>query len=313
MKVKSLGYVVISSTDQNKWLDFGTNVVGMMHNTSLPGTDTVYLRMDQRPFRYAIEKGEFDGLLYAGWDLGSQTDFNNAVEELKGKGITVDTIEDAGVLAARAVSGLARLADPSGNRLELFWAAEDIAKDATPFKSPLDIKGFITTAKSGEDMGLGHVVLHAPIDYEGTHKFYEAMGFFDADITLLGGDEANGKIYFMACNPRHHSLALWNWGGPTPETNFMPSPQSKAPGCVHLMAEVSSLGEVGSCLDRVNEREIMIISTLGEHINDEMVSFYMLTPGMFALEFGYDGLQLDASHKTTHNVAPSKWGHKWAG
>lgn len=313
MEVKSLGYVVISSTDPEKWLDFGTNVVGMMQGSSLPDSGAVYLRMDQRPFRYAIENGEFDGLLYAGWDMGSEADFTKAVTELNDKGIAVETIDDADVLTSRAVSGLARLADPSGNRLELFWATDAIANDATPFKSPLDVKGFITTANNGEDMGLGHVVLHAPIDYEATHDFYQAMGFVDADVTVLGGDEANGKIYFMRCNPRHHSLALWNWGAPTPETNFMPSPESKAPGCVHLMAEVASLGEVGSCLDRVTEREIMIISTLGEHINDEMVSFYMLTPGMFALEFGYDGLQLDDSHKTTHNIMPSKWGHKWAG
>lgn len=313
MEVKSLGYVVVSSTDPQKWLDFGTNVVGMMHGSSLPDKDTVYLRMDQRPFRYAIEKGEFDGLLYAGWDLGSEADFNNAVAELEGKGIAVETIADSAVLAARAVSGLARLADPSGNRLELFWASDAVARDSTMFRSPLDVKGFITSAENGEDMGLGHVVLHAPIDYEATHDFYQAMGFVDSDITLMGGDAANGKIYFMACNPRHHSLALWNWGAPTPETNFVPSPESKAPGCVHVMSEVSSLAEVGSCLDRVTERDIMIISTLGEHINDEMVSFYMLTPGMFAMEFGYDGIQLDENHQTTHNVAPSKWGHKWAG
>jgi 3,4-dihydroxy-9,10-secoandrosta-1,3,5(10)-triene-9,17-dione 4,5-dioxygenase len=79
------------------------------------------------------------------------------------------------------------------------------------------------------------------------------------------------------------------------------------------MAEVGSLGEVGACLDRVNEREIMVVSSLGEHINDEMVSFYMLTPGNFALEFGYEGIQLDENWKTTHNTEASVWGHKWQG
>lgn len=308
MNVKSLAYVVVQSTDQSKWVDYGTNVCGFMQGADL-GNDIVYLRMDERKFRYAIVKGEMDGLLYAGWDLGSEAEFNKAIEELKADGVAFEQITDSAELASRAVSGLLRLADPSGNKLELTWAANGVAVDSVPFKSSLDVKGFITKAKDGSDMGLGHVVLHAPTDFEGVHAFYQKMGFLDADITEM----PMGKIYFMNCNARHHSLALWNWGAPTPETNFVPSPESKAPGCVHIMAEVGSLREVGNCLDRVNERGIMVVSSLGEHINDEMTSFYMLTPGNFALEFGFDGMQLDENHKTTHNTEASIWGHKWAG
>ncbi len=79
------------------------------------------------------------------------------------------------------------------------------------------------------------------------------------------------------------------------------------------MTEVGSLREVGNCLNRVTEREIPIISSQGEHIHDEMTSFYMLSPGNFAMEFGCDGVQLDDSHKTTQNTEASIWGHKWYG
>lgn len=311
MQVESVGYVVVSSTDLDKWLDFGTNVIGMMQAPSMPDNGSVYLKMDQRPFRYQIVKGEYDGLLLAGWDLGTEDAFNEGLAELDAKGVSYEKVEAADELAARAVSGLARLADPSGNQLELYWADGDLAHDDVEFKSSL-VKGFVTAADNGDDMGLGHVVLHAPTDFEGVHDFYQMFGLKDADITDMS-DKGMGKIYFMNANPRHHSLALWSWGGPTPETNFQPSPESTAPGCVHLMAEVDSLAEVGACLDRVNEREIMVVSSLGEHINDEMISFYMLTPGNFALEFGYDGMQLDEDWKTTHNVDASKWGHKWQG
>ena len=309
MQVKSLSYVVVQSTDLAKWQDYGVNVCGMMQSTTMPDNGNVYLKMDQRPFRYAIVKGEVDGLLYAGWDMGTEADFSAALDELKAAGISYDVISDAAELASRAVSGLARLADPSGNQLELVWCNAAQADDKVAFQSTLDVKGFITRAEDGSDMGLGHVVLHAPIEFEKVHDFYQMMGLKDADITEM----PMGKIYFMNCNARHHSLALWNWGAPTPETNFVPSPESKAPGCVHIMAEVGSLREVGSCLDRVNERGIMVVSSLGEHINDEMTSFYMLTPGNFALEFGFDGMQLDENHKTTHNTEASIWGHKWAG
>lgn len=309
MQVKSLGYVVIQSTDLAKWLDFATGVVGMMKAPNMPDNGSLYLKIDRRPFRFQVVSGELDGLLYAGWDMGSETEFNSALAQLRNKGIDVATITDTDTLDARAVSGLARLADPAGNQLELFWASDAQASDSAAFRSPLDVKGFITNANNGQDMGLGHVVLHAPTDYEGTHAFYSAMGFKDSDITSMDA----GNIYFMRCNPRHHSLALWDWGAPCPETQFLPSPESTAPGCVHLMVEVASLTEVGTCYDRVLAREIPIISTLGEHINDAMTSFYMLTPGNFALEFGCNGIQLDEDAATTHNTEASIWGHKWGG
>jgi 3,4-dihydroxy-9,10-secoandrosta-1,3,5(10)-triene-9,17-dione 4,5-dioxygenase len=311
MKVKSLGYVVVSSTDLAKWSDYGTQVIGMQQSTSMADNGSVYLKMDQRTFRYQIVHGEYDGLMFSGWDIGSEADFIACIDDLEARGISLEKIDDQAQLTARAVSALVRLADPSGNQLELYWSAADLTSDGD-FTSPLDVQGFVTTADNGDDMGLGHVVLHAPTDFEGVHEFYQALGFTDADITDMSG-AGMGKIYFMHCNKRHHSLALWSWGAPSPETDFAPSPESKAPGCVHLMAEVKSLGEVGSCLDRVNEREIAVLSSLGEHINDEMVSFYMLTPGNFALEFGHDGIQLDDNWQTTHNTEASKWGHKWQG
>jgi 3,4-dihydroxy-9,10-secoandrosta-1,3,5(10)-triene-9,17-dione 4,5-dioxygenase len=284
----------------------------MMKSTSMADNGTIYLKMDQRPFRYQIVEGPFDGLLYCGWDMGNEADFEATLEKLSAKGTAFEKIEDAALLTERAVSGLARLADPSGNQMELYWTSAAQADDGVAFESGLDVKGFVTTADGGEDMGLGHVVLNTPTDFEGTHQFYMDLGLTDSDVTDMD-HKGLGRIYFMHCGPRHHSLAIWNWGGPCPETNFQPSPESTAPGCGHVMSEVRSLSEVGQCLDRVNEREIMVVSSLGEHINDEMYSFYHLTPGNFAMEFGYNGIQLDETWETTHNSEASHWGHKWQG
>jgi 3,4-dihydroxy-9,10-secoandrosta-1,3,5(10)-triene-9,17-dione 4,5-dioxygenase len=310
MGVKNLGYVVVSSTDLAKWENYGTNICGFMKAPSMPDNGSFYLKMDDaRPFRYQIVEGPADFLLLAGFDCGSQASFDETVAALNALNANVEVIGDADTLAARAVKGLVRSADPSGNQIEFYWS--DV-EDSVGFESPLDVDKFIVTADDGTDMGLGHVVFHAPTDFEGVHDFYIALGFKDTDITDMGGEAGMGKIYFMHCNARHHSLALWSWGGPTAESPA-PSPTSKAPGCVHLMAEVGSLREVGSCLDRVNENNVMVVSSLGEHINDEMTSFYMLTPGNFALEFGFEGMQVDESWETTHNTEASIWGHKWQG
>ena len=99
-------------------------------------------------------------------------------------------------------------------------------------------------------------------------------------------------------NPRHHSLALYQ--------AEMPS------GCVHLMVEVKTIDEVGYCLDRVLARDIPVTSTLGRHTNDRMLSFYMATPGGFAMEFGCEGLKMDWDNYTpTRSALPSIWGHKF--
>ena len=100
-------------------------------------------------------------------------------------------------------------------------------------------------------------------------------------------------------NPRHHSLALFQG--------------ESASGCIHLMVEVKSVDEVGYCLDRVLAQDIPVTSTLGRHTNDRMLSFYMMTPGGFPMEFGCHGLKMDWSNYTpTKSALPSIWGHKFA-
>ncbi|ROS01161.1 3,4-dihydroxy-9,10-secoandrosta-1,3,5(10)-triene-9,17-dione 4,5-dioxygenase [Sinobacterium caligoides] len=299
MKVKSLGYVLIESTDPQNWLEFGTNVVGMMAAPTMPDDGNVYLKMDARPYRFAITKGETDRLLLSGFELGGEEEFNAAKQELEAAGVSFEhgTAEE---LQARRVKDLVRLQDPSENTIELYWGSDlDYAK----FISPVGIAEF-ETGVSG-DMGLGHVVLPAPA-LQVTHKFYrEVLGFGQVDqmhfkFTDDPADPGQGLHFLHVDNPRHHTLALYE--APMPS------------GCVHLMMEVKTIDEVGYCLDRVQEKEIPIVSTLGRHTNDEMISFYCATPGGFALEFGCGGRQVDWSTYTpTVSTLPSFWGHKFQG
>jgi 3,4-dihydroxy-9,10-secoandrosta-1,3,5(10)-triene-9,17-dione 4,5-dioxygenase len=107
-------------------------------------------------------------------------------------------------------------------------------------------------------------------------------------------------IKFMHCaNPRHHSLALI----PMPVTS----------GAVHAMVEARTLNDVGFAYDRCIAAGSRIASTIGRHSNDEMVSFYVTTPGGFDLEFGCMGLQPDwSTWVPTRSLVPSIWGHQWA-
>jgi len=298
MNVRSLGYVLIESTNPQQWLEFGTAVLGLMVAPAMPDDGAVYFKMDERPFRLAIVPGGADRLLLCGLELLDEANFLAACDELAAAGValTRGTREEA---TQRRVRDLVRLQDPSGNTLELYHGADlDYAK----FISPLGIEAFETGFNGSA--GFGHAVLPAPKLPE-THRFYtQLLGLGDADYMHfnLSDDPADpglGLNFLHAENFRHHSIALF--GGEHPA------------GCIHLMLEVKNVDEVGYCLDRVLQRGIPVTATLGRHTNDRMLSFYMRTPGGFEVEFGCDGLKMDwRDYTPTKTTAPSIWGHKFS-
>ena len=299
MRIKSLGYLFIESTDVARWRDYGTQVLGMMLAPGMPDDGNVYLKMDERPFRFAICPGTRDRLAFAGWELAGPDEFDDALDELDGAGVAFELL-DADAARARRVRAVARLQDPAGNSLELYHGA---ALDYAKFVSPVGIARFETGFNG--DMGLGHVVLPTPKLEETWHFYRDVLGFGITDYMHFHfnpdpADPGQGLHFLHVDNPRHHSLALFEEPGDNPS------------GCVHAMVEVTKVDEVGYCLDRVNAAGIPVVSTLGRHTNDRMLSFYMATPGGFALEYGCDGLKMDWSTYTpTVSALPSIWGHKF--
>lgn len=298
MNVRSLGYVWIESTDPQQWLDYGTQVLGLMVAPGMPDDGVVYLKMDERPFRFAIVKAEADRLGWCGWELQDEAEFEAARASLEAAGISYEQ-GSAGEKQSRRVRDFIRVQDPAGNTLELYFGAD---LDYLKFVSPLGIAEFETGFNG--DMGFGHAVLPAP-NLSETHEFYrDVLGFGDTDSMHFHfsedpDDPGMGLNFMHVNNPRHHSLALYQGESPA--------------GCIHLMVEVKTVDEVGYCLDRVLQREIPVTSTLGRHTNDRMLSFYMMTPGGFPMEFGCEGLKMDWSNYTpTKSALPSIWGHKFA-
>ena len=49
----------------------------------------------------------------------------------------------------------------------------------------------------------------------------------------------------------------------------------------------------------------------GHHPNDQMFSFYCVTPSGFGLEFGWGGIVIDDDHWEVRTYSqPSDWGHR---
>ncbi|WP_432470202.1 VOC family protein [Amphritea sp. HPY] len=289
--IRALGYYVAQTDNLKEWQDYAEQVLGMMTSPA-PGGG-LYIKMDERPFRMLIVEGAEKRYLASGWELASQESFAAATAELDERNIAWEA-GDAELCDQRGVQQLALVRDPSGNMHELFWGHRS---DCQPFISPQGVPKFMTG-----DMGLGHTVIPAP-NFDETYAFLkDVLGFGLSDLFNFkpAPDADPVRIYFLHCNnPRHHSLAICEFPVPS--------------GCVHAMVEVDSMSEVGRALDRHQEHEVQLSATLGQHLNDQMISFYMKTPSGFDMEFGYGGLQLDwEEHSAFEFNRVSLWGHDFS-
>ena len=293
--IGSLGYLRIEATDTGAWREFGTKLLGMVEGRG-PEPGAVYLRMDDFPARLVIAPGQTDRLAVSGWEVAGEAGLAEIARSLDRAGVPAKagTPEE---LALRRVAGLLRFDDPSGHTLEVFWGA---SLDSRPAFSPYGNR-FVTG-----DMGMGHVVIPAADDEAALAFYTGVLGFRLRDSMGLPpelfGRPAGGPpamMRFLGCNRRHHSLAL--------------APMTSPAGIIHLMTEVATLDDVGRAMDRCARRGGRLSASLGRHANDQMVSFYVQTPGGFDIEYGTDGLLVeDATWVSRQTTAVSLWGHVFA-
>lgn len=295
MGIRSLGYLHIEATDVEEWRTFGLKVLGMVEGSG-PDPEALYLRMDEFPARLVIVPGEHDRLARTGWEVASAEELEEITAGLEGAGVPYEE-GGAAELADRRVNGLITFQDPSGNTLEVFHGA---ALEHRRVVSPYGHR-FVT-----EEQGLGHVVLSTHDDEAALRFYRDVLGFRLRDSMRMApelvGRPKDGDpawLRFFGCNPRHHSLA------------FLPMPTPS--GIVHLMVEVENTDDVGLALDRARRREVPMSATLGRHVNDLMLSFYMKTPGGFDVEFGCEGRQVaDEDWIARESTAVSLWGHDFS-
>lgn len=285
-EIAALGYIGLEVADVAAWQNFAVEVLGLA--AAPRGDGTVDLRMDNYATRIRLHEGPADDLAYAGWEVRDATAIEQLARRLRIAHVAVEPGKPDEA-ADRRVAGLIRFRDPEGNCHEAFYGP--LQKTNVPFVSPLG-----TAFKTGRQ-GLGHIVLSCRDKAAMMAFFIGTLGFRLSDhihTEVVPGRPL--EISFLRCNGRHHSLAL------------APVPIPKK--IVHLMVETQSLDDVGRALYRCQERGIHLSFTLGRHSNDEMLSFYPLSPAGFDVEYGWGGLEVDDEswHVLTHD-ANSAWGH----
>ena len=293
--IRSLGYMRIDATDVDAWREYGLKVLGMVEGKGAVD-GALYLRMDDFPARLVVVPADRDGLASSGWECANAEALQDVRDRLAAAHVIFREAKDA-ELADRRVDEMIVFDDPAGHTLEVFHGA---ALEHRRVVSPYGHR-FVT----GEQ-GLGHVVLTCDDDAATLQFYRDVLGFRLRDSMrlppqLVGREEGDDVpwLRFLGCNPRHHSLA------------FLPLPNDT--GIVHLMVEVENSDDVGLCLDRALRRKVPMSATLGRHVNDLMLSFYMKTPGGFDVEFGCEGRQVDDSGWVAReSTAVSLWGHDFS-
>ncbi|MEV7890827.1 VOC family protein [Streptomyces sp. NPDC002817] len=282
MGVRSLGYLRLESNDLDKWKAFGADFLGLM---PVEGGDSESLsfRMDDYPARIVVSPGAQPGMTALGFEVLDERQLALLVADVEKAGIKVTAGTEAEA-AERRVTGFVKFNDPGGNPVELFYGA---VLDHVPVRTPL-VSKFVTG-----DMGFGHAIISAE-DARTTFDFYvDVLGFIERNTMKSPG----GTTWFMGCNPRHHTL------GVTP----MPGPGR----LLHFMVEGATLDDVGLALDRAGKMEVPMMHSLGKHTNDHMVSFYVWSPENYAVEFGWNGLQVPEPVPVYEITDGAFWGHRF--
>jgi len=291
--IKSMGYVRVASTDLAAWELFAEKVLGLVRAQG-PTEGNLYYRIDEVSARLVVFPSDVDQLDSVGWEVADHAALDAARDHLKNADVEFEE-GTSDELAERRVQELIRFRDPFDNVFELFHGITYERKEAvTPYG-----QRFVTG-----DQGMGHVVIPVTDDVEALRFYTKTLGFRLRDSMSMPGEfvgkPAGTKVWlrFLGVNPRHHSLAFL--------------PMANPAKCVHIMLEVERLDDVGRALERVRRYKAPLSATLGRHMNDQMVSFYVRSPGGFDIEFGTDGLQVDDDRWVAReSTAVSYWGHEF--
>jgi catechol 2,3-dioxygenase-like lactoylglutathione lyase family enzyme len=121
MDIQGLGYVGIRAKSLEDWTTFGTRFLGMQLVER--SGKSLALRMDDRKQRVVVSDDGGEGVAFFGWEVADAAALNDLAARLEKAGIEIARGSRA-LADERRVKDLVVLADPLGNRLEIFHGAE---------------------------------------------------------------------------------------------------------------------------------------------------------------------------------------------
>ena len=271
----AIEYAGFNASGLEEWQGFAEDVLGVAADPGPGGT--LRLRIDERAFRLAIHEDGGDGALaYVGWRCVDPVSLDSRAEEFRGRGVDVVALSTADAEMRGVRRGFA-VTDPDGYRMEFIWGSDH----------RLDVRALGGRALSPATLWLGHVVIGVS-DIERSLDFYLSAGMRLTDLY-------ESRIAFLHCDRRHHSLALVG---------------TEDLGVRHIMLEAGSMADLGILYDRAVVGG-WATRGLGQHVNDEAVTFYCRTPSESSMELAWGSRVIDPSTWTPRLLEGpmSYWGH----
>ncbi|HEX6720392.1 MAG TPA: VOC family protein [Burkholderiaceae bacterium] len=291
-RISNLGYAVFGVSDLDAWQRFALDIVGLQAGRSIAG-QSLALRMDDYEQRLLLTKTGEDDLVALGWEFDTEDQLETFVEQAKRGGTRLSAGSNE-LTDARRVTRLYACDDPNGFAHEYYVAAAR-APMADAFRSRV-LRGAFDAGR----LGAGHAVTVAK-NYKQSVDFYRnVLGLKVSDYIkgpIAGTDIFLDLTFFHAATGRHHSLA----------TVEFPMPKK----IHHFMVQATDMNDVGLAYDRCLNAGVPIMMGPGHHPNDQMFSFYCVTPSGFGMEFGWGGIVIDDDHWDVRTYSqPSDWGHR---
>ncbi|GGJ58299.1 VOC family protein [Streptomyces brasiliensis] len=277
MGVCKLGYVSLNVTDVDAWTGLFSRTLGVEATSDKIGAqDVALLELDEFKYRLALYASAEDSPREVGWIVDSPTELDRITRRLTHAGFAVQD-GSADETELRGATHLRWFTDPAGYRVELAVGESKVRSGPA---RPVDASPGVT--------GLGHFVLASP-------KLDELRELYESVLEFRVTDYRAPGLYFLRCNRTHHSIAL-AWAETT--------------SIHHLEIEHGSLDDVGRAHDRAVANGVPISISLGRHMNDKAISFYVKNPSGFHLEIGYGGIKVSEDW-TPHDFGRSDvWGHQ---
>lgn len=278
--IQALSYIVVETPHLESWINQARDHVGMQIEVVEP-SQCVRLRVDEKFQRFVITKIDGKATMGMGFEVAGKIELNKISKMLKQEGYAV-TEGSQQELILRGVDDMFFFHDPDGVRIEVCYG---LANADSQFESGRPIGGFRTG-----NMGLGHVALITEHFDKMSYLYRNIFGLKLSDHT-----EVPFRVEFLHCNPRHHTIGIAHTGGPAK--------------IYHLMLEYNDFDDVGRAYDMALTDPDSIGVTLGRHINDHAISFYLKNPDGWMIELGWATRTIDPDWKVEELEGMSLWGH----
>lgn len=284
-KVQSVVYGRFEVESIARWREFMELMYGLeLKPSTRPGEFEAVV--DDAGCRLLFSEGPAEDLVANGWLCDDLDGLAERIEACGGKAEWASDDE----AKERGAGRLLRTVDPEGLTLEIV--------DATASHAEYEAPHHEQTYKTGR-LGVGHFTFRSA-DLDRFERFYvDALGLEVTDyndLALMAGVRV--RVGFDRANPRHHSVACASLGIPTKQR------------LNHFFLELPDHDAVGQAFERIQQAGIPIAHEIGVHPNDNLFSFYVISPSGFQAEIGAKGRLVEAPEPVVTHQGMARWGHR---